>query len=289
VASSKKQSGLGRGLGALIPQNFDTMAFIEDGERVRQIAVSDLKPNAEQPRTVFDKAALEELAASILEHGIVQPLVVSPQGEGYIIIAGERRYRAAKLAKLKKVPALVRTSEQLEQLEIALIENVQRVDLSSLEQAVSIERLHQQFGVSYTAIAKRLGKAETTISNIVRLLQLPNSAQTALREGKITEGHARQILALKQNPTQQSELLQLIVQHGWSVRQAERFVSSVKAGYKESQSAKQHMSAETPETKLLSKQYGTNVRIHRTARGGKIELQFTSDEELRRLLAALSE
>ena len=116
MASSKKQSGLGRGLGALIPQNFDTMAFIEDGERVRQIAVSDLKPNAEQPRTVFDKAALEELAASILEHGIVQPLVVSPQGEGYIIIAGERRYRAAKLAKLKKVPALVRTSEQLEQL-----------------------------------------------------------------------------------------------------------------------------------------------------------------------------
>ena len=152
-----KQTGLGRGFGSLIPQNFDTAQLVEDGERVQKLAVGDLSPNPDQPRTIFDETALAELAASIKQYGIMQPLVVTPAKQGHHIIAGERRWRAAKLAGLKTVPALVRTTKEQERLELAILENVQRVDLSPLEQAVSIERLHQQFNLVYGEIAKRLG------------------------------------------------------------------------------------------------------------------------------------
>ena len=207
------RAGLGRGLGSLIPQDLNTTALIESGERIEQVPVAKLEPNPDQPRTVFDEASLQELANSIIQYGIMQPLVVSPHGGSYIIIAGERRWREAQLAKLKTVPAVVRTIKQLERLELALVENVQRVDLSPLEQAVSIARLHEQFNLSYGTIAKRLGKAETTLSNVVRLLQLPPKARDALAERVITEGHARQILALKDSPEKQEELLELIKTH----------------------------------------------------------------------------
>ena len=140
--------GLGKGLGSLIPQDFDTTILVDVGERIQSLSVENLAPNPDQPRTTFAAEALAELAASIKQYGIVQPLVVSPTAEGYIIIAGERRWRASKLAGLKHVPAIVRTSQELERLELALVENVQRVDLSALEQAVSIERLHQQFNLT---------------------------------------------------------------------------------------------------------------------------------------------
>ena len=283
------KSGLGRGLGALIPEDFDTEVLLEAGERVEQIALDRLAPNPEQPRTVFDQQALQELAESIKRHGIVQPLVVTHKGKEYLIIAGERRWRAAGIAGIKTVPAIVRTLKQQEQLEIALIENVQRVDLGPLEQAVSIERLHQQFNLGYKQIAERLGKAETTLSNIVRLLQLPPEAHHALAEKHITEGHARQILALKDFPEKQGELLDLIKSQGWNVRQAERFVSSVKAGFKETKAARTRMAAETPETKRISHRYRVPVKIYRTAKGGRLELQFHSDEELARLLNELDQ
>ena len=281
------KTGLGRGLGSLIPQDLDTGALIEAGERVEQIAVTKLQPNPDQPRTVFDDAALRELADSITRFGIMQPLVVSPHGASYVIIAGERRWRAAQLAKLKTVPVLVRTIQQLERLELALVENVQRVDLSPLEQAVSIARLHEQFNLSYGAIAKRLGKAETTLSNIVRLLQLPVKAREALVNGTITEGHARQILALKDQPEKQEELLTLIVGQGWNVRQAERYVTSQKSGFRDKTAAAARVAMETPETKRLSKRYSTPIKIHRMAKGGRLEITFTSDEELRRILSEL--
>jgi len=166
VPTSK--AGLGKGLGSLIPEDFDTSMLVESGERIQKIAVGSLTPNPEQPRTTFDTVALSELASSIKQYGIVQPLVVSPYEGGYIIIAGERRWRASKLAGLKNVPAIVRTSKELERLELALVENVQRVDLSALEQAVSIERLHQQFNLAYNEIAQRLGKANSTVNNVVR-------------------------------------------------------------------------------------------------------------------------
>jgi len=286
VANSKR-AGLGRGLGSLIPQDFDANLLVDESERVQQLAVTQLSPNPEQPRTVFDETALAELAASIKQYGIIQPLVVTPAAGGYHLIAGERRLRAAQLAGLKTVPALVRTAKQQEKLELAILENVQRVDLSPLEQAVSIERLHQQFNMTYSDIAKRLGKAETTLHNTVRLLQLPDYARTALQEKQITEGHARQVLALKDWPEKQTELVQLIVQHGWSVRQAERYVTNVKEGFRETAAATQRMAAETPETKRLSKRYGTTVRIHRTAKGGRVEIGFTSDDQLAQLLAEL--
>jgi ParB family chromosome partitioning protein len=279
-----KQTGLGRGFGSLIPQDFDAAALVAEGERVEQLAVDKLVPNPEQPRTIFDENALGELAASIRQYGIVQPLVVTPHGPGYHIIAGERRWRAAKKAGLHTVPALVRTTKEQERLELAILENVQRVDLSPLEEAVSVERLHQQFNLTYGEIARRLGKAETTLHNTVRLLQLPKVARKALAEGAISEGHARQVLALKELPEAQDELVKLIVQNGWSVRQTERYVSSLKAGVQEKKETQERVSGDTPETERLSKRFGTSVRIHRTAKGGRLEIAFTSDEQLSKLL-----
>lgn len=287
--SVNKKSGLGRGFDSLIPQDFDKSLLLDEHERIQHIAVEDLHPNPEQPRQHFDETALAQLASSLKQYGVIQPLVASPlgKGEGYSIVAGERRWRAAQLAGLKKVPVVVRTSKELERLEIAIVENVQRVNLSPLEQAVSIERLHQQFSLTYEAIAERLGKAPSTVNNIVRLLQLPEEARAALHERKITEGHARAILALKDNTEKQLELLKQIVQNDWSVRQAERFVTSVKEGFKDAPATKKRMSTETPATQKLSKYIGTPVQIRRMAKGGKLEISFKSDDELDRIMSQL--
>jgi len=286
--SASKSSGLGKGFDALLPQNFDKTFIFDERERIEKIALENLQPNREQPRQHFDETALNQLAATIKNHGVLQPLIVTPEAGGrYSIIAGERRFRAATLAGLEKVPAVVRTTKELERLEIAIVENVQRVDLSPLEQAVSIERLHQQFSMTYEAIAQRLGRATSTVNNSVRLLQLPDEARVALEQGKISEGHARAILALKDAPDKQAELLQAILKHGWSVRQAERFVVSVKEGYRDKQATKQRMQTETPATKQLSKKIGAPVHIRRSAKGGKLEIGFTSDEQLEKLLRLL--
>ncbi|QQS70075.1 ParB/RepB/Spo0J family partition protein [Candidatus Saccharibacteria bacterium] len=282
------KSGLGQGLGALIPQDFDTEVLLEAGERVLQVSPEKLAPNPQQPRTTFDELALDELAASIKRHGIVQPLVVTEVGDGYEIIAGERRWRAARRARLKTVPVIVRSMQQQEQLEVALIENVQRVDLDALEQAVSIERLHQQFNLAYSEIAKRLGKSEPTISNTIRLLQLPIAAKKALQSGAISEGHARQILALKGQAEKQEELLRLITTQHLNVRQAERFVNSLKSGKNNESSTRRAVGVENKETASLSRRYKTPVKIYRTAKGGRLELYFSSDEDLSRLINELS-
>ena len=286
---TSKKSGLGRGLGSLIPENFNTALLVDEAERVQQLPLDALVPRPNQPRTVFDKSALEELAGSIRRHGVVLPLVVCSLPAGnYEIIAGERRWRAAKIAGQKTVPAIVRTFKELERLEIALIENVQRVDLSPLEQAASIEQLHQQFNLAYTEIAQRLGKAETTVSNIVRLLQLPQNARLALATNKISEGHARQILALKAKPQQQDELLKQIIAHGWTVRQAERFVTSIKMGLSPHKTVSSRVAVDTDVTKQLSKRLGAKVQVRHTAKGGKIEIGFTSEDDLNDLLALLA-
>jgi ParB family chromosome partitioning protein len=282
--------GLGRGFEALLPTDFNKEALLTPEDRIEKIAVEALQPSPYQPRKHFDEAALSELAASIQRHGVVQPLVVTPSKNGtYTLIAGERRWRASQLAGLAKVPAIIRTSKELEQLEIALIENVQRVDLSPLEQAVSIERLHQQFSLSYEEIAKRLGKATSTVNNHVRLLQLPEAARDALAKGKIFEGHARAILALKGDSKNQTYLLKAIIANEWSVRQAERFVSSLKQGVQESKKAKERVNTETPETKKLSKYLHTPVHIRRSAKGGRLEISFKSDDELNRILGLFSD
>jgi ParB family chromosome partitioning protein len=288
MAGVKTTRGLGRGFDSLLPGNFDNSVLADPSERIQKLDITLVDPNPDQPRQHFDAEALGELANSIKQHGILQPLVVSPEGSRYRIIAGERRWRAAKLAGLKQVPAIVRTTAELEQLELAIIENVQRVDLSSLEQAVSIERLHQQFSTPYEQIAKRLGKAHTTVVNIVRLLQLPDEARVALEARDITDGHARQILALKKQPELQIELLHLIVNNGWSVRQAERYVSAHKQGVAEHADKKQRVETETPATKALAKLLSTPVHIKRTARGGKLEITFKDDDHLNQLLDTFS-
>ena len=280
--------GLGKGFDSLLPQNFDTSLLLTNDDRIQKLSTSKVSPNKNQPRTHFDDEALAQLAASIKQYGVLQPLVVTPLGGGnYEIIAGERRWRASKLAGLDMVPVIVRSTKELEQLEIALVENVQRVDLSPLEQAVSIERLHQQFNMTYDRIAERLGKAPSTINNMVRLLALPTEARDALKTHDISEGHARAILALKAKPELQIKLLSEIVSHGWSVRQAERYVSSHKAGVSEPVAVKARVETETTETLALSKRIGAPVHIRRTAKGGKLELKFTSDDELARLLKLL--
>ncbi|MEO6513667.1 MAG: ParB/RepB/Spo0J family partition protein [Candidatus Saccharimonadales bacterium] len=281
------KKGLGRGFDALIPTNFDSSVLLDEDERIQKLPVEKLTPNPKQPRQFFDDEALAELADSIKRHGILLPLVVIVHGNGYHIIAGERRWRAAKIAKLTMVPAIVRTLAEIEQLEIALIENVQRVDLSPLEQAVSIERLHDQFNVSYEEIAKRLGKAASTVNNIVRLLHLPTEAQQALRELKISEGHARTILSLKDVPDKQLYLLNAILEYGWSVRQAERYVTSLKEGAKTEAAAKARVETENPATKALSKRLGTAVHVRRTAKGGKLEITFKDDDEFEKLIKIL--
>ena len=286
------QRGLGKGFDSLLPQNFDTSLLLTNDDRIQKIVVGKIVPNQNQPRTHFDDEALQQLAVSIKQYGILHPLVVTPSRNStgnaeFEIIAGERRWRASKLAGIETVPVIVRSTKELEQLEISLVENVQRVDLSPLEQAVSIERLHQQFNMKYEVIAERLGKAPSTINNMVRLLQLPPAAREALRAQTISEGHARAILALRGKTELQAILLDEILSSGWSVRQAERYVSSHKDGVKETTAVKARVDTETPATKKLSQRFGAPVSIRRTAKGGKLELQFGSDEELVRLIKLL--
>lgn len=285
ASKTAQKRGLGRGFEALLPTDFDKSILLTPEDQIEKISVDSLQASPYQPRKHFDETSLAELASSIKRYGVVQPLVVTPVKDGlYTLIAGERRWRAAAMAGLKTVPAIIRSSQELEQLELALIENVQRVDLTPLEQAVSIERLHVQFSLSYETISQRLGKATSTVNNTVRLLRLPDAAREALVANKISEGHARAILALKGDDTRQAYLLQTIISQGWSVRQAERFVTSVKAGTTETRKVHEHVATVTPATKALSKKLKTPVNIRRSAKGGKLEIGFSSDTELDRIL-----
>lgn len=280
--------GLGKGFDTLMPTEFDQSLLLDKKDRIQKLLINSIQQNPDQPRHIFDQSALEELAQSIKRYGVLQPLIVSPGTDGtYRIVAGERRWRAAKIAGLDSVPAIVRDRKELEELEIALIENVQRVDLAPLEQAVSIERLHQQFNLPYKDIAARLGKAETTISNIVRLLQLPERARELLRDGKISEGHARAVLALKHAPELQDQLIDNILKSGWSVRQAEQFVVGQREGGDAKKAITKHMATSSPETLRIEKRLNAPVAIKRTAKGGRLEIGFRTDEQLQSILRIL--
>jgi ParB family transcriptional regulator, chromosome partitioning protein len=280
-----KNTGLGRGFDSLLPKQFDSSILLEKGEEVRQVPVGLISPNPHQPRKYFEEASLIELADSIKQYGIVQPLVLTPVGQDkYELIAGERRWRSAKIAKLKTVPAIIRSTEEIEKLELGIIENVQRVDLSPLEQASSIAKLHEQFNLSYKQIAQKLNKAPATVNNIVRLLQLPKKAMESLSKNQISEGHARSILSLKERKDEQIKLLELIITKGWSVRQAEKYVTALKSGVEAKRDVAKRVATETPETKVLSRRLGTKVTIQRTAKGGKLHIHFKDEDELKRLL-----
>lgn len=283
-----KQTGLGRGFDALIPQELDRSIMEEDKNRVQKLLITDVYPNPDQPRREIDNKALGELTASIKRHGVLQPIiVVRASGNGYRIVAGERRWRAAKDAKLANIPAIVRSLKELEEVELSLIENIQRVDLSPLEQALSVYKLQQQFSLALETIAQKLGKAPSTISNLTRLLQLPDEAHAALANGKISEGHARAILALKGEKSKQSELLRCILNNSWTVRQAEQFVVAAKKG-QTIQKAKHTTLSQNNMTKSVGAKLEAQVSIKHTARGGQLIIGFKDDADLERIANKLA-
>lgn len=276
------KQALGRGFEGLIPVDFDVSEVASPGEHIRNLELTNIIANPDQPRKDFDDVSIKELSESIKQHGMIQPLVVTPQKDKFRIVAGERRYRASKLAGLKKVPAVVRDHAELEELEIAIVENVQRVDLSPIEQALSIVKLHEQFSMSYKDIAKKLGKAETTISNIVRLLQLPKPALEALRKNKITEGHARAILALKTDEKAQIQLLNNIITQGLSVRQAEAFVHTSKSIQKPKNTKAKVSTKHAKEllTHLDKSLQGRVIISEKTEKSGSIIVKYSSKSQL---------
>jgi ParB family chromosome partitioning protein len=280
---SAKQS-LGRGFDILMPTDLDPSLLEEDKNRVQNLLIEDIYPNPDQPRRQFDARALEEMALSIKRHGVMQPIIVvkSKRGNGYQIVAGERRWRAAGQAKLQNIPAIVRSLQELEQIEMALIENIQRVDLSPLEQALAVYRLQHQFNLSLEEVADKLGKAVSTVSNLGRLLQLPAAAREALRQGKISEGHARAILSLRGKEAKQEELLRCILNNNWSVRQAEQFALQVRRA---STAPKGEVSDDISAS--LSRKLGTLVELRHRKKGGQIIIPFKDNKELKRITEIL--
>lgn len=282
--------GLGKDFSALIPDDMlsEALAVGSASDQVEHIPLKKLTPDPQQPRKHFDEEALKELAASIKVHGIVQPLVVAKNGGVYIIIAGERRYRAAEKLDLDTVPAIVRSFGDQEKLEISLIENVQREDLTKLELAAAYLRLHDEFNLDNKEIGRRVGRSESAVVNIIRLLRLPTQAKEALNKNIITEGHARQIVALKEE-SEQLKLLDLIVKHGWTVRQAEQYVVGHKKAKKteKSNAGVQRTQSETTETKQLTKRFNAPVTVKHMAKGGQLVIRFKDEKQLAQLFKDL--
>jgi ParB family transcriptional regulator, chromosome partitioning protein len=272
-----RKTGLGRGLDSLIPvQESQQLA-----SGIQHVPVNNISPNPRQPRTNFDPQELAELAASIREHGIIQPLLLAATDEDdkYCLIAGERRLLAARQAGLASIPAIIRQASQQELVEVALVENVQRADLGPLEAAEAFRQLSEEFQLSHEEIAARVGKSRTTVTNTLRLLKLPPSVQSALAGRRISEGHARALLALP-NPQAQAAALETILKHDLNVRQTEDLVRKM-SGDKPSPQPKPAPPAELValEERLRS-QLGTKVSLTHGRRGGTLVIHYYSDEEL---------
>lgn len=278
-----KKSGLGKGLGALIPNSWEeTEAGLN--ARVVSLPVENIHPNPHQPRKTFNEEALLDLADSIREHGILQPLIVitAPEEGQYLLIAGERRLRASKIAGLNQVPAIVRTATEQQQLEFAIIENVQREDLNPMERAQAYQNLIDQFSMTHEDIAHKVGRKRTTISNTLRLLNLPPQVQNALANDSISEGHARALLSLN-SPRAMESALETILSLGLNVRQTEALVSKLlgKVGGKQTK-APTPPEVEDLENRLRS-YFNTRVALSKGKTGGSITIYFYSDEELNSL------
>ncbi|MBW3568877.1 ParB/RepB/Spo0J family partition protein [Candidatus Parcubacteria bacterium] len=287
--NKKTSKGLGKGFGSLLPDDFDRSMLLDKKDRIQKVLLSEVSPDKNQPRKHFDQTSLKELAISIKNHGILQPLVVRPEDGQYVIIAGERRFRAAKIAGLNSLPVLVRSSAEQERLEIGLVENVQRVDLSPLEQAISIAKLNQQFNLSYEEIGKKLGKAQTTVVNMVRLLKLPPDAREALQNDKISEGHARTILSLSASPGQQKKLLDSIIKYGWSVRRAEQYANEHKKTSPAKKLGSNNLEHYRARTEAISKKLEAKVVIKPKSEGGDLKITYKNDKDLERIFKLLAE
>ena len=285
-----QRTGLGKGLESLIPTAGKTQPAFTNAQvgGVQQAAVESIQPNPRQPRIHFKEEDLADLADSIREHGVIQPLIVSPNPDGtFILIAGERRWQASKRAGLKTVPVITRQASNQELLEIALIENVQRADLNSMEEAEAYRQLVEEFGLSHEAVAKRVGKNRVTVTNTLRLLGLADGVKQSLVDGSITEGHARALLALTSHKAQTSAL-QTVINLSFNVRQTEEYVRKL-AGQKPVKARKPTRSADLNDVeKRLQNSLGTKVALKHGKKGGTVTIYYYSGEELDALLEKLT-
>ncbi len=277
-----KDSRLGKGLAALLPDGADLGGR---APRFAEIEVDQILANPQQPRTNFNEEALQELALSIKQKGIVQPIIVRRTGEQFELIAGERRLRAARLVGLERIPAFITdVDDGSEALELALIENLQREDLNALEQAEGFQRLTKRYGLTQEQISERVGKSRAAVANTLRLLNLPRDVQASLRAGRITAGHARAILSFDDRE-RQVQLWKRIIKEGLSVRKAENLAKKLTSPGAPATTPKKRPSHLTQIEERLRNLLGTHVRLHyKKGKGGSIEIEYYSDEDLDRLL-----
>ena len=280
-----KQKGLGKGLSALFGENIEVKS--KPMAEMVEIALSDIIPNPTQPRTDFDEEALEELAESIRQLGLIQPITVKREGEKYIIISGERRWRASEKAGLKSVPAYIREVDDTTLHAMALVENIQREDLNAIEISLGMQRLVEECGLTQEALAERLGKKRSTVANYLRLLNLPEEVQFAIKGGIISMGHAKAIAAIE-NKTKQLSLLKRCIKNNLSVRQLEELVRN--SSEKKAKSATPTIDEEYPESyshliEQLEKFFSQDICIKRTKNGGgKIIIDFSSDADIEKFV-----
>jgi ParB family chromosome partitioning protein len=279
-----KRPALGRGLSALIP---DAPVAPQPGERALDIDIDRLRPNRLQPRTTMDEGRIDELARSIKSNGVIQPIIVRKAGDGYEIVAGERRWRASQRAGLLKVPVVVRDVPDDKLLAVALIENIQREDLNPIEEAVAYKRLADEYQLTQEDIADAVGKDRSTVANVVRLLKLPQEVRANVGAGALSMGHARAILGL---PDEASQLRasREAVSKNLSVREIEAFVKRAVQPAADTPAAEKDVHTRAAEERLRFS-LGTRVRIVRKRKGGRIEIDYTSEAELQRLFETLTE
>ena len=287
MTTTPKRMALGKGLGALLPD-----VGPAESKTLLSCGIEEIVPNRSQPRKQFDETKLQELAESIKEKGILEPLIVRRADGGYELIVGERRWRAAQRAGLKEVPVLVKDVEGREVLEISLIENLQREGLNPIEEAEAFRRLTEEFGINQADLATRLGKDRTTITNTLRLLKLPSEIREELLRGHITSGHARAILSLESRERQKNLCAQ-ILQRGLSVREAEalakRWAEGVKKETRPDRKKTELQSQLNSIQDTLRRHLGTKVLITQRGKGGKIEIDFYSLQELERIIETILE
>jgi len=281
VRSERHQSGLGRGLASLIPQRPGSGA-----PGPLEIPIERIRRNPYQPRKRVDAEALATLADSIREHGVLQPILVTELLDGYQLVAGERRLRAAQLAGLERIPAVVRQLADREQLELALVENLLRADLNPLEEAMAFRQLVDEFAFTQEQLATRLGRARSTVANTLRLLDMREAIRDAVADGRLTEGHARAMAGLAE--PEEARLLALVVERGLSVRQTEELARRLRdaqaAGSSTNQPPKRAVDPDLERVEEeLRQALGTKVSLARSRRGGRIVIEYYSDEELSRL------
>jgi ParB family chromosome partitioning protein len=277
---SSKKKGLGKGLGALIP---DADLLVRTGDQFFYCGIEEITPNPYQPRQNVRDKAFKELVDSVRERGILQPLLVRSIEGGYQLIAGERRWRAAQLAGLQRVPVIIKESAEPESFELALIENIQRKDLNPIEEGAAYRRLHQEFQLSQEKIAKKIGKDRSTVANMIRLLKLPDKIRNDIAGGVLSMGHARALLAL---PAADAQLRarNTIVKRNLSVRETEKLIQALLKKKKKVKAATPLDSHARAIIDRLIRHFGTKVNIARRGKRGKIEIEFYSDDDLQRIL-----